>query len=203
MRKISFASLTFACLVVVFGVVSSCVEVKGKTNPYDPSNPNYKAPASNTVLRGWKIDTSTGDPNGASLLCLNVPPGQRKVVQFTNPTANALTGACEGSNSFKATGIQGTLYVTINLTNLGTANGMQWSFNITSDQPSFSYGYHPTTPGSVTMVANLTFIVTVSNGSDTDGSNQIWIDRIDAKAAATQNAQKIQGNETLSGDLAQ
>ncbi|MBL8994775.1 MAG: hypothetical protein JNM63_15620, partial [Spirochaetia bacterium] len=64
MKKIGVVSLTFLSLVAAFGIVSSCVEIKGKTNPYDPNNPNYKAPASNTVVRGWKIDTSAGDPNG-------------------------------------------------------------------------------------------------------------------------------------------
>lgn len=163
-------------LVVILSSVISCVEVKGKTNPYDPNNPNYKAPSNAAVLRGWKIDTTDGAPS-PSLRCVNIPNGVTKTISFSL-TGSTFAAPTFLTNQLKFSGFNnGTIQLTVNITS--PSGSGPFATNITgADTLTFTAFYPPLNGTAAAMNTPWTYTITVKNQGDTDGSNSFWIDGI-------------------------
>ncbi|MBN8216804.1 MAG: hypothetical protein J0L75_09175 [Spirochaetes bacterium] len=149
------------------------------------------------VPSGWKIDGSTGAAASPSVRCINVPPGQARVISFP---ANVNVGsAITGGKSFmKTISVTGSLEVQFFVTN-NIAWGAWWT-NSVGNVASFTLFSTP--GGNVAAAGTGICAITVKNISDTDGFNAIWIDDL-AHDGAPANYQQNFGSlldANLTGD---
>ncbi len=163
---------------------------------------------------GIGFDANSGGNSGSpSLRCLNVPLGKSFEVVFTNGTYSAGGGGTINALSgyYKVlTGSTG-LVINISLSNYNNSSTANANF-ITSTSLSITSGSEPTSftffnnaasgiPNSIGP--NWTWRVSISNATDSDGLNGVWLDDLFAPGAlGTSNSLPVSfsPNPSLSGD---
>lgn len=136
------------------------------------------------VPSGFKIDTAIGYASSPSLRCVNVPAGSFRAIRFTFPSISGGSSAMEWSNAFQCSNWNGgTLSFSVKVWESGVpATFIEKGTSFTANQTAWAFqnwGMQPTT----LAIGNFTYLVTVSNLSDTDGMNVFWIDTICIKGA--------------------
>ncbi len=139
-----------------------------------------------TITSGWKIDNTPLTTPGSgfpTLRCINVPLGQTRTTGLTyGSTMNAGAWGTPGTNLIRSIGASG-LTITIRMTNDSAADcWTSWSFGISSDYPNLTKITSTQSSGGGAPTAgshNNKWTFIVSNATDTDGINAIWLDDIE------------------------
>ncbi len=145
---------------------------------------NQRALVSNKInLRtGFTLDTRLGATSAPSLRCLNVPLGASKTVSFSmGEYSTAPGGTINGfSGTVRSSTNSGSLAIILSASNIdgSTALLVATNFIASGSEPTQFTSFTASLTTVITFQANKTiaWIITVTNISDPDGLNAVWLD---------------------------